>query len=460
MLGFANPKEPYILHTDASTTGLGAALYQEQEGQLCVIAYASRGLSQSESRYPAHKLEFLALKWSVTEKFHDYLYGSNFTVITDSNPLTYILTSAKLDATSHRWLAALSTYSFTLQYRTGKQNTDADALSRRPHEHYLDNQHSQKDTDFIRNFTEQHLVGQSSVLSPDVVDAICHGALVRSSNQLNPSQAPITLVESMAITADAVPSIYSNESDHGLPVISSLSQSDLREKQRSDPCIREVIHQLETGDRVSPTVRQELPVLALLLRELNRLELRDDILYRRRQDGDQILLQLVLPEELRSKVLTSLHNDMGHMGIDRTLDLVRSRFFWPRMANDVETKIKTCERCVRRKSLPERAAPLVNITTTRPLELICMDFLSIEPDQSGTKDVLVLTDHFTKFALAIPTPNQKARTVAKCLWENFVLYYGIPEHIHTDQGTDFESKLIKEVLKRRELPHTILGETP
>lgn len=91
-------------------------LYQEQEGKLQVIDYASRGLSQSESRNPAHKLEFLALKWSVTEKFHDYLYGANFTVVTDSNPLTYVLTSAKLDATSYRWLAALSTYSF--KYRS------------------------------------------------------------------------------------------------------------------------------------------------------------------------------------------------------------------------------------------------------------------------------------------------------------------------------------------------------
>ncbi|KAG1959418.1 hypothetical protein F2P79_007150 [Pimephales promelas] len=78
VLGFADPSQPYILHTDASTTGLGAALYQEQEGKLRVVAYASRGLSQSESRYPAHKLEFLALKWSVTEKFQDYLYGAVF----------------------------------------------------------------------------------------------------------------------------------------------------------------------------------------------------------------------------------------------------------------------------------------------------------------------------------------------------------------------------------------------
>lgn len=106
VLGFANPKLPYVLHTNASTVGLGAALYQEQDGMMRVIAFASRGLSRSESRYPAHKPEFLALKWTETDKFCDYLYGSSFTVVTDSNPLTYLLTTAKLDATSYRWLSA------------------------------------------------------------------------------------------------------------------------------------------------------------------------------------------------------------------------------------------------------------------------------------------------------------------------------------------------------------------
>ncbi|KAG7470330.1 Retrovirus-related Pol poly from transposon 412 [Solea senegalensis] len=216
---------------------------------------------------------------------------------------------------------------------------------------------------------------------------------------------------------------------------------------------------METGEKVPPTARQELPDLVRLLRELNRLELQEDILYRRRRDGEEVLFQLVLPEELRSIVLTSLHDDMGHMGLERTLDLVQSRFFWPCMAADIETKIKTCNRCVRRKALPERSAPLVNIKTTRPLELLCMDYLSLEPDQSNTKDILVFTDHFTKFAIAIPTANQKAKTVAKCLWENFIVCYGIPERLHTDQGPDFESKLIKElcqfsgIVKTRTTPY-------
>ena len=133
MLAIADPHLPYELHTDASAAGLGAALYQKQNGVLRPVAYASRSLSVSESRYPAHKLEFLALKWATCDKFHDFLYGAKFRVITDNNPLTYVLTSARLDAMGHRWLATLSTYDFDIKYRAGQLNADADGLSRRPH---------------------------------------------------------------------------------------------------------------------------------------------------------------------------------------------------------------------------------------------------------------------------------------------------------------------------------------
>ena len=86
-------------------------------------------MSKAESHYPAHKLEFLTLKWAVVKKFHEYLYGLTFDVHTDNNPLTYILTMAKLDAASHCWVTSLANYNFRPHYRAGKTNTDADALS-------------------------------------------------------------------------------------------------------------------------------------------------------------------------------------------------------------------------------------------------------------------------------------------------------------------------------------------
>lgn len=106
-------------------------MYQQHPEDLRPVAFISRRLSTSVENYPAHKLEFLALKWAVVDKLHDCPYGVNFEVRTDKNPLTYILTAAKLDATGHRWLSALSTYTSSLKYRPGKKNMDADCFSRR-----------------------------------------------------------------------------------------------------------------------------------------------------------------------------------------------------------------------------------------------------------------------------------------------------------------------------------------
>lgn len=137
VLGFPDFSKPFILHTDASAQGLGAVLYQQQDNKLRVIAYGSRTLTAAERNYHLHsgKLEFLALKWAVTEKFRDYLYyAPTFTVFTDRdcNPLTYILSSAKLNATGCRWVAELADFHFTIRYRPGRENVDADSLSRMP----------------------------------------------------------------------------------------------------------------------------------------------------------------------------------------------------------------------------------------------------------------------------------------------------------------------------------------
>ena len=121
------------MHTDASEEGLGAILYQTQEDGIDrMIAYASHSLKKSERKYHSSKLEFLALKWAITDQFHKYLYGGTFEVHTDNNPLTYVLTATKLDATGQRWVVLLANYNFTITYCSGKHNIDADALSRVP----------------------------------------------------------------------------------------------------------------------------------------------------------------------------------------------------------------------------------------------------------------------------------------------------------------------------------------
>ena len=133
-MAYPDYQRPYIVHTDASKDGLGAVLYQKQAGTVRVIAYASRSLTNVEKNYHLHagKLEFLALKWAITDQFRDYLYYA--LKFTDNNPLTYVLTSARLNATGLRWIGELADFNFNIRYRPGKLNGDADALSRMPKE--------------------------------------------------------------------------------------------------------------------------------------------------------------------------------------------------------------------------------------------------------------------------------------------------------------------------------------
>ena len=141
ILACADYSKCFKVHTNASEQGLGVMLYQDQDdGTTRVIAYASRNLSKSEKRYHSSKLEFLALKWSVCERFHEYLYGGKFQLYTDNNPLMYILTTTKLDTTGQWWVASLANYDFTIHYRSDKQNTEADALSRIKWQHEDDMQ--------------------------------------------------------------------------------------------------------------------------------------------------------------------------------------------------------------------------------------------------------------------------------------------------------------------------------
>ena len=135
MLGYPNFNREFILETDASLRGLGAVLSpMDETGKVHDIAYASQTLRPSEKsmhNYSSAKLELLALKWAVTEKFRDCLLGLKFTVYTDNNSLAYVQTS-KLGASQIWWLSKLALFDFNIIYRLGRTNQSTDALSCHP----------------------------------------------------------------------------------------------------------------------------------------------------------------------------------------------------------------------------------------------------------------------------------------------------------------------------------------
>ena len=400
MLAYADFKTPFILHTDASGEGLGAVLYQVQEGKHRVIAYASRSLSKSEKNYPVHKLEFLALKWAITDKFHEYLYGSQFQVYTDNNPLTYVLTTAKLDATGHRWVAALSNYTFSIIYKPGKGHKDADALSR------------------IR-------WPEAMELDSQTVHAVCEGA-----------QATHGKVETLCQGAHVVDAL---SQDRAPPGMTSLEWCH---EQTQDPILSQIMREINNKTLGKMKIKMGMPSeLKALIRIRTQLLIKQGVLYRKSKINARTRHLLVIPQSYRHRAMEGCHDQVGHLGQDRVLDLLRDRFYWPGMHADVVSYINSCPRCLRRKSQQDKA-PLVNIETSQPLELVHLDYLKIEPSKGNIENVLVITDHFTRYAQAFPSKTQTALATAKLLWNNFILHYGFPEKIITDQGRNFESELI------------------
>ena len=471
VLAFANYQQPFLVQTDASRDGLGAVLVQKQDGKERVIAYASRTLTTAEAKYPAHKLEFRALHWAVTVKFRDYLYGQRVTAITDNNPLTYVLKKAKLDAHSHRWVSDLSVFDLDIAYRPGRANGNADALSRIPREkvnQILDESNQRmaapvgasgegspsptEDTrgvSVVRPGPQQVLQDEPGL---DVVVEVLHAAQKEGCSTSSPS-SPDRQSLATGCSDGKTSSGADGRGGYSWNIGSSLTQTpstSLLEMQQEDSAIRRVV-ELKLARQTKLSRRQaakEPSVVRRLLRAWDQLVVRDGLLVYQKNgnDNDQQQFVWVLPQLMRKQILKHLHDSMGHLGIEKVYQHAKDRYFWPGMYTDVQAYIHKCKRCTLRKA-PDtrRQATLESIRTSRPLELVCIDFLSLERSKGGCEHILVVTDHFSRYAQAYPTRDEKATTVARVLWEKFIVNYGIPERLHSDQGRCFESSVIQEL---------------
>ena len=418
VLAFADYTKDFLLEMDATKEGLGAVLSQKQgDGRFHLVAYGSRALSTHEKNYYSMKLEFLALKWAVMEHFKEYLLYQPFLVKTDNNPLTYIMSTPNLDATGHHWVSALAKYDFWLEYQKGQDNTAADALS-----------------------------WVTTRLPLEAVQSVLDGATIGTSQCAERERSAVIKSEQLLEWEVCVAA--------GQALV-EMHVTNWAEAQKEDPELDAVLQWLGSKKKAD---------LRMLLRECVMGE-EGQMMWRNCQNftslqgtlylcstpkgEDEDLLLFVVPKAHRTATLNGCHRDAGHQGHDHTLSLLQECFWWPGMAKQMRQVIKTCRCCLQYEGGNPKA-PLCPIVATAPLDLLHVDFTSIETtmelDRSPrVANVLVFQDHFTKYVLAYVTSNQTAKTIAKFLYGGFISIFGAPARLLSDRGTSFTNSIIWEL---------------
>ena len=316
ILSFPDFTKPFLLETDASGRGLGAVLSQKQaDGRYHPITYASRVMNETEQRYHSNKQEFLALKWAITEQFHEYLspYGKNrneFVVRTGNNPLTYIFSSANLDAAGQRWVVRVASYNFSLEYQKGKDNMVADFLSQM--NKCLPDEEVQEYLNQIPH------PGVKAVLDNAITPLEEHA---EQGVRLTPDHQEW----SQGVTIGARPAR-----------LATTNVIDWKQEQKKDPVLYQVAKHLRA---IHDTFRAALlkvldkKATAAYIKAKEQLLIKNGLLYRKTWQGQakEVVFQFVVPQRHRGIALDGCHQEAAHQGQHRSAALMQECFWWPGM---------------------------------------------------------------------------------------------------------------------------------
>ena len=436
---------PFTLDCDCSDHGAGAVLFQEQEGEQRVIAFASRKLSKSQRNYSTTRKELLACVLFV-QYFRHYLLGRKFCLRTDHASLQWLMNFKQPSGMIARWLEILAEFDFDIVYRPGVQNAVADSLSRRPSDR----------ADAVIQVPECDRV-VADVGPPHCADVMTQtedwaGSAV-GTGQLDgadtAAQAP------SGVSAPRPPDLTEVDPDGDAAIrrvaAGCWSLDYLRQEQDKDAGIREIARHLSTGTKPRWAV---VPESARdLYRQWGRLQLIDGVLYRvyKQRAGEREKLQLVVPRQLVPGVLMSLHSGPsgGHFGSDKLLEQTKVRFWWPKMTAEVEAFCRKCERCCSHSGpSPKPRAAMGELFSDEPFDTISIDFLTGLPtSERGNKHLLVVCDHFTRWCEVYPLPDMKASTVASTLVSEFIARFGVPRRLHSDCAANFVGAVLTETCR-------------
>ena len=429
----------FVLSTDASSFGIGAILQQFQsvpdnpdQQELRTLAFASRPLSKAERNYAATKLELLAVVTFV-RRFHQYLIGRRFILLTDHYALQWLFTSMSTsEGIMARWITQLSVYDIAVFYRRGTDNTAADFLSRRTY--------TEKDLRSLLQDPDLHVSGGHSKLATHEAATQIDSIVLPDENALYEQLSNQIAYIHAVLKANT----YEVDTPFGVP-------TDWKLEQELDQAIQYTLQHLKSSQ--PPVDLNDQPDATKRLWSAHQqFVFEQGLLYfcPKRPSPEfcgtqQQTRLLVVPQKWRFPLTMFYHATkcMAHAGPYQTYKRLFATYWWPTMQNDVKTILSTCDICQRVKSGPcNMHAPLVPIPTNRVFERVHMDLMGPMANSHGYKYILVIIDAFSRWIEAVPLTNKRAETVAWALLTTWICRYGWMDILHSDNGTEFVNQVM------------------
>ena len=417
ILAYPDCHKAYILNCDASDVAISFILSQlNDENREVVIEYAGRTLRKSELNYSVTDKEALAVVEGF-RKFHTYLYGSHTTVITDHQALEHVYKNPKITGRISRWNILLQNYDYTVQYKKGKHNTNADAISRLENLPQPDNENAD---DIIPENVDLF------VIDPDPQDVI----------DREPQFHEYFVFEHM---------------ESVIPSVMPVNDIDIVTAQKQCPVIGPIYNFIESGE-----LPEDHELKPSIIADASQYFIKNGVMYhlyqprvRNLQKHKPLTSQIVIPKSLRPMVLSEFHDSLtaGHQGFLRTYAAIHERYYWPQMYREILDYQQTCYPCQRASNYMPRPPPLGKFPPFSEASIwsrIHMDFLGpLREGKHKEKYILLVVDAFSKWPEAFALPSCDSITVAKVLYKEIFTRYGAPSVLISDRAQTFMSNLVR-----------------
>ena len=408
LLVYPDPNKPYTLYTDASDTCIGACLTQSCDGEEQPIYYLSHKLSRSQCKWSTVEKEAYAIHFSL-QKLDYYLHNAEFVIKTDHKPLKYLLESPMQNRKIQLWALSMAGYNCSIQYIEGTTNTCADLLSRHPDNVGLEKDRMEDDIELdINENTYQVNVLDSSNFDPKTY-ASCNLPEKDSMEKCD---------------------------------LSDFKDFDMSVEQSKDDELMSLKAKIDSGD-LGKDKQRHLLVVENLVYYISNVE-------------DDPYLRLYIPKHLRNLVVRQYHDLNGHMGVQKTFDSIRRKYYWPNLFKELNDFVSACVVCQTRCLQKVRQPLQETDIPPYPMAKISLDLSGPYPtSMSGNKYIIAFVDWFSGWPEAFAVPDKTADTVAHLLLEHIFTRYGCPLQIVTDNGTENVNNVVKDVLETLNVDHVL-----